>query len=107
MAGAPAHTYLTNGMDDFVPSWDIFPEKTHTMAAGRREVMHVRRQRERGRRRRAVPMRGMAEIRLLGVVMIAAGMVLLFLCIPGWAWAALIGAALVAAGYCLLIGGGR
>lgn len=43
----------------------------------------------------------MTEVRLLGMVMIAAGLVLLFLCIPGWAWAAMIGAALVVAGFWL------
>lgn len=49
-----------------------------------------------------VRVRDAAEVRLLGVVMIAAGLVLLFLCIPGWAWAAMIGAALVAAGFWLV-----
>lgn len=56
----------------------------------------------RKRPRPAVRMQGAGEIRVLGLVMIMAGLVLLFLCIPGWAWAVLIGAALVAAGYCLL-----
>lgn len=51
---------------------------------------------------RRVHVHGMAEMRLLGVVLIAAGLVLLFLCIPGWAWAAMIGAALVIAGWWLL-----
>ena len=39
---------------------------------------------------------------LLGCVFIAAGLLLLFLCIPGWAWAALSGAALILAGWALL-----
>ena len=41
---------------------------------------------------------GLREIRLLGVVMVAAGLLVLFLCIPGWAWTALIGEVLLAAG---------
>ena len=49
-----------------------------------------------------VRVRDAAEVRVLGVVLIAAGLVLLFLCIPGWAWAAMIGAALVAAGFWLV-----
>ncbi|MBE5796047.1 MAG: hypothetical protein E7327_01555 [Clostridiales bacterium] len=48
-------------------------------------------------RRRAPP-----ELRLLGAVLVAAGLTLLFLCIPGWAWAALIGAGLVIAGWWLI-----
>ena len=39
---------------------------------------------------------------LLGCVLIAAGLLLLFLCIPGWAWAAMAGAALVMAGWALI-----
>lgn len=64
----------------------------------------------RGSRRRPHPVRRMRdtpEIRLLGVLLLAAGMVLLFLCVPGWAWAALIGAALVAAGLWLVTFGAR
>ena len=34
----------------------------------------------------------------VGLVLAAAGLLLLFLCIPGWAWTALIGAVLLAAG---------
>lgn len=61
----------------------------------------------RKRPRMAVRTRDAGELRVLGLVMIMAGLVLLFLCIPGWAWAVLIGAALVAAGYCLLTCGKR
>ena len=39
---------------------------------------------------------------LIGGVLIAAGLLLVFLCIPGWAWAALGGAALIAAGWLLI-----
>jgi len=60
-----------------------------------------RRPRPGGRRRDA------GEVRVLGLVMMMAGLVLLFLCIPGWAWAVMIGAALVAAGYFLLTCGQR
>ena len=55
----------------------------------------------------SVRVRETAELCVLGVVLIAAGLVLLFLCIPGWAWAAMIGAALVAAGFWLLMAGRR
>lgn len=64
----------------------------------------------RGYRRRPRPVRRLRdtpEIRLLGVLLLAAGMVLLFLCVPGWAWAALIGAALVACGLWLVTFGAR
>lgn len=67
----------------------------------------MRRRNDPGKHHPTVRVRDAAELRLLGVVLIAAGMVLLFLCIPGWAWAALIGAALVVAGYLLLMGGRR
>ena len=40
--------------------------------------------------------------KMLGCVFISAGLLLLFLCIPGWAWAALIGAGLVIAGWWLI-----
>ncbi len=41
-------------------------------------------------------------LELLGYALIAVGAVLLFCCIPCWAWVALIGVALVAAGVLLL-----
>lgn len=40
--------------------------------------------------------------KLLGCVFISAGLLLLFLCIPGWAWLALAGAALVFLGFALI-----
>ena len=40
--------------------------------------------------------------RMIGCVLICAGLLLLFLCIPGWAWAALAGAALTCAGWALI-----
>ena len=39
---------------------------------------------------------------VLGAVLVAAGLILLFMCIPGWAWAALAGILLIAAGYVLI-----
>lgn len=41
-------------------------------------------------------------LRILGVSLIAAGVLLLIFCIPGWAWLSLIGIALIAAGVFLL-----
>ncbi len=40
--------------------------------------------------------------KLLGCVLISGGLLLLFLCIPGWAWMALAGAALVFLGFALI-----
>ena len=37
-----------------------------------------------------------------GGTLIALGLLLIFLCIPGWAWAALGGAALIAVGWLLI-----
>lgn len=38
----------------------------------------------------------------LGVLLLTSGLLLMFLCIPGWAWAALAGALLIIAGYVLI-----
>lgn len=38
----------------------------------------------------------------VGIVLIALGLLLLFICIPGWAWAAAAGILLILAGYLLL-----
>ena len=39
---------------------------------------------------------------IIGVVLLGLGLLLMFLCIPGWAWAILAGIALIAAGYALI-----
>ena len=39
---------------------------------------------------------------IIGLALIGLGLLLLFLCIPGWAWAALAGCLLVAAGLLLI-----
>lgn len=39
---------------------------------------------------------------IIGVGMMAAGLLLLFACIPGWAWMALTGVVLIVAGYALI-----
>ncbi|MBQ8555013.1 MAG: hypothetical protein IJ438_03965 [Clostridia bacterium] len=62
------------------------------------------------RRKPAMPqyiIRDKGAWRIVGALLIAAGLLLLFLCIPGWAWAALAGVLLVAAGYILISLGGR
>lgn len=46
--------------------------------------------------------RAMPPLAVVGVILLAAGLLLMFLCIPGWAWAALAGVLLIAAG-CALI----
>lgn len=44
----------------------------------------------------------------IGLVLIGAGLILLFVCIPGWAWLALTGIALIVAGAVLVkLGEGR
>ncbi len=44
----------------------------------------------------------------LGIALIAAGLILLFACIPGWAWTAITGLLLIVAGYVLIrLDGGR
>ncbi|MBE5803753.1 MAG: hypothetical protein E7316_04490 [Clostridiales bacterium] len=45
---------------------------------------------------------GSGMLATVGVALIAAGLILLFACIPGWAWAALAGLALIVAGYVLI-----
>lgn len=45
---------------------------------------------------------------IVGCCLIAAGLLLLFLCIPCWAWTALLGGVLIVLGYLLLrLGSGR
>ncbi len=39
---------------------------------------------------------------LIGYALLLAGAVLLFVCIPGWAWLAVIGVGLMAAGWLVL-----
>ncbi|MBQ8655081.1 MAG: hypothetical protein IJ507_09095 [Clostridia bacterium] len=39
---------------------------------------------------------------LAGEILLGAGLTLMFLCIPGWFWAALAGAALIIVGYALI-----
>ena len=51
---------------------------------------------------RCYPNQGSKVLQIVGLVLIGIGLLLLFLCIPGWAWAALIGIALILAGYLLL-----
>lgn len=46
--------------------------------------------------------RALQPLAAVGVILLAAGLLLMFLCIPGWAWAALAGILLIAAG-CALI----
>lgn len=38
----------------------------------------------------------------VGYVLLAAGAILLFICIPGWAWLALLGVLLMAAGWLVI-----
>ena len=49
---------------------------------------------------RAYPCRSCAS--LIGYALLAAGVILLFVCIPGWVWLALTGVGLIAAGWLIL-----
>ena len=53
-------------------------------------------------REKCYPAGGSAALTIAGYVLLALGVVLLFACVPFWAWLALVGAALIAAGLLLL-----
>lgn len=55
-----------------------------------------------GARRRRCGSSMTGSLALIGAVLIAAGLLVLFLCVPDWAWLALLGAGLIAVG-CLLV----
>lgn len=55
-----------------------------------------------GNKGRRVRCGGNSCYSLVGAVLLAAGLLVLFLCIPDWAWLALLGVALIVAG-CLLL----
>ncbi len=42
-------------------------------------------------------------LRIIGAALIAAGVLLLIWCIPGWAWVSLIGIVLIVAGVLLIL----
>lgn len=48
------------------------------------------------------PSKGGKITRIIGIVLIVAGVILIILCVPLWAWLSLIGAALIIAGLLLL-----
>jgi len=48
------------------------------------------------------PSRGSRLARVAGIILIAAGVLLIVLCVPLWAWLALIGAALILIGLLLM-----
>ncbi|MBQ9196376.1 MAG: hypothetical protein IJ157_03950 [Clostridia bacterium] len=48
------------------------------------------------------PTKGSVLARLVGILLIAAGVLLIVLCVPMWAWMALIGTALIFLGVLLL-----
>ena len=48
------------------------------------------------------PSAGSTLLRILGFVLIGLGLFLILLCVPGWAWLAAIGAALVLLGLLLI-----
>ena len=48
------------------------------------------------------PSKGGKITRIIGIVLIVAGVILIILCVPLWAWLSLIGAALMIVGLLLL-----
>lgn len=48
------------------------------------------------------PSKGGKAARIAGVLLIAAGIILIILCVPLWAWLSLVGVALIMAGLLLL-----
>lgn len=42
------------------------------------------------------------SLQIIGIILIVIGLILLFICIPGWAWAAIIGLVLILVGYVLI-----
>ena len=48
------------------------------------------------------PPKGGKITRIIGIVLIVAGVILIILCVPLWAWLSLIGAALMIVGLLLL-----
>lgn len=48
------------------------------------------------------PTKGRSALRIAGAVLIALGIVLIVLCVPLWAWMALVGAALILVGLLLI-----
>ena len=52
--------------------------------------------------RKCYPTDRSAVLHVAGIILLAAGVVLLFVCIPCWAWAALLGVGAIALGLLLL-----
>ena len=59
-------------------------------------------QREDDVRVQCYPSGGSFLLRIAGYVLIGAGVLLILLCVPGWAWLALVGAALILLGLLLI-----
>lgn len=103
--GKSLYRYSTGKSTGFIPEGDIFSHLLHRMGVKRGDRAMGRcmgQPRRPGRRRQDDTV-----LRLTGCILVSMGLLLLFLCIPGWAWAVLAGAALVAAGYFLIQAGRR
>ena len=81
-----------------------FASRAHSLRVKRGMTMH--RGRERCPSQRSYR-QSVKTAKLIGFSLIGLGLLLLFLCIPGWAWAALAGCLLVAAGLLLIRVSGR
>ena len=68
----------------------------------KREVIFMPWRREEDVRVRCYPSGKSPAIRIAGFVLIGAGVLLILLCVPGWAWLAVLGAALILAGLLLI-----
>ena len=67
-----------------------------------REVIFMPWRREDRVRTQCYPSGRSAALRAAGFVLIGAGILLILLCVPGWAWLAAIGAALILLGVVLI-----
>ena len=67
-----------------------------------REVIFLPWQREDEARVQCYPSSGSFLLRVAGYVLIAAGVLVILLCVPYWAWLALVGAVLILLGLMLV-----
>ena len=85
-----------------LPDAEIFALLSHMLSAKRGEDNMKWQVQSSNPHIRCYPTQGNKVLQVIGLLLIACGLLLLFLCIPGWAWAAFAGIVLIAAGYLLL-----
>lgn len=98
---APIPTPMPAAFMDCTTEAVLFRSPPHTLLGKRGKRMQKRWRMDQGYTR-CYKQPGNHALVLAGIVLAGTGAVLLFLCIPGWAWVALIGFALICAGLLLL-----